>query len=66
MYTLYLYFTKTTLIICIHYSIYDTIIGTFYPGVYAIEVVGTLPEDALDACENNNAEHRAQIKASKA
>ena len=46
--------------------IHGTIIGTFYPGVYAIEVVGTLPEDALDACENNNAEHRAQIKASKA
>ncbi len=40
-------------------------IAAFEPGLYAIEVIGTLPDDALDACDNLHVEHRANAKASK-
>lgn len=40
--------------------------GTFEPGVYAIEVVGQLPDDAIQSCEDLHLEYRAAARASKA
>ena len=39
---------------------------TFEPGLYAIEVVGELPGDALEQCEISGKEHRQNAKAGKA
>jgi hypothetical protein len=38
---------------------------TFVPGVYAIEVIGELPDDAIDTCESYGFEHRAAAKSAK-
>jgi hypothetical protein len=40
-------------------------LGHFEPGLYAIDVVGQLPDDALEQCENHQMEHRAAVKAAK-
>ncbi|RYG67637.1 hypothetical protein EON64_07015 [archaeon] len=31
-----------------------------YPGLYAIEVAGSLPEDAMDYCENMGFEYKSK------
>eukprot|EP01039_Chlorochromonas_danica_P003083 gene3083-3371_t len=36
-------------------------IATYYPGMYAIDVVGELPDDVLEYCE----EHALEFKAGK-
>ena len=40
-------------------------IGHFEPGLYAIEVLGELPEDAIEYCENSELEYRAKAKQNK-
>mgnify|MGYP003387429122 FL=1 len=40
-------------------------IGQNAPGMYAIEVVGDLPEDAIDYCEQYGVLCRADINKSK-
>lgn len=35
------------------------------PGLYAIEVVGELPEDAKDICRDENISFRSEIQSSK-
>ena len=37
-------------------------IGHFEPGLYAIEVLGELPEDAIEYCDNSDLEYRAKNK----
>ena len=37
-------------------------VGMHEPGMYAIEVLGTLPDDAIEHCENFELEYRSQIK----
>ena len=39
--------------------------GQFEPGMYAIEVLGELPEDAIEHCENFELEYRAKAKQNK-
>jgi hypothetical protein len=39
--------------------------GQFEPGLYAIEVLGELPEDAVEHCENFELEYRAKAKQNK-
>jgi hypothetical protein len=41
------------------------ILGQFEPGMYAIEVLGELPEDAIEHCENFELEYRAKAKQNK-
>lgn len=40
-------------------------LGQFEPGMYAIEVLGELPEDAIEHCENFELEYRAKAKQNK-
>jgi transcription elongation factor SPT4 len=40
-------------------------IGSFEPGMYAIEVLGTLPDYAQEICDSYGHEHRASVKAAK-
>lgn len=35
------------------------------PGIYAVEVIGELPEDAIDYCEQNNILCRSDCNKSK-
>ena len=35
-------------------------IGTFQPGMYAIELIGELPEDVIEECENLGLEYKAR------
>ena len=46
-----------------HFSKCNT--GQFEPGMYAIEVLGELPEDAIEHCENFELEYRAKAKQNK-
>jgi hypothetical protein len=39
--------------------------GNFEPGVYAIDLIGQLPDDALELCDSMSYEHRAEAKAGK-
>lgn len=43
--------------------IYDAV--NFCAGLYAIEVVGDLPDDVKENCESHGWEYRAAVKASK-
>jgi transcription elongation factor SPT4 len=36
-------------------------IVTFVPGIYALEVTGRLPDDAIEACENGGYEIRSDV-----
>ena len=40
-------------------------IGHFEPGMYAIEVLGDLPEEAVQQCENFEVEYRKIAKQNK-
>ena len=40
-------------------------IGHFEPGMYAIEVSGELPVDAIEYCENSELEYRSKTKKGK-
>ena len=43
-------------------SLFNMEIGPFEPGMYAIEVLGELPEDAVENWENFELEYRAKAK----
>jgi hypothetical protein len=39
--------------------------GHFEPGLYAIEVLGDLPDEAIEECESRGAEYRKIAKQNK-
>ena len=40
-------------------------LATHEPGMYAIEVVGDLPDEVIEECASRRLEHRALVKAGK-
>lgn len=39
-------------------------IADFYPGMYAMEMIGELPEDVIEYCESEGIDYKARKKQS--